>query len=88
MYIIMNDNMVSNINNKDNIQYFFDCTYYFIPPQCKTLKMWIILAFNKNYNKTVICNITLLKNENYETFDILLKYLKNKYKSNTQCYDC
>ena len=46
--------------------------------------MWILLAFNKNYNKTVICNITLLKNENFETFDILLKYRKSKYNFHPQ----
>ena len=46
--------------------------------------MWILLAFNKNYNKTVICNITLLKNENFETFDILLKCRKSKYNFHPQ----
>ena len=67
---------------KDNIKYFSDCTYYCIPPQCKSLKMWILLAYNKILNKIIICNISLIKNENFETFDVIIKYLKIEYNFN------
>ena len=71
--------MKNNIKEKGNIQYFSDCTYFCIPPQCKSLKMWVLLAYKKNLNKIIICNISLVKNENYETFDIIIKYLKSEY---------
>lgn len=44
--------------------------------------MWILLAFNKKVNKTLICNICLIKNENYETYKTILLYLKLNYKFN------
>ena len=44
--------------------------------------MWVLLTYNKILNKTLICNITLIKNENFETFDIIFKYLKNEYNFN------
>ena len=50
LYIIMTEDMKSNIK-KGNIQYFSDTTYFCIPPQCKSLIMWILLAYNKNDNK-------------------------------------
>ena len=82
LYVIMTNEMIKNIKDDSNIQYFSDTTYYCIPPQCKSLKMWILLAFNKNKNKVIICNITLLKNENYETFVTLINHLKNTYSFN------
>lgn len=41
--------------------------------------MWVLLSFNKNYNKAFICNISLIKNENYETFKMIINYLKDHY---------
>ena len=39
LYIIMTNEMIKNIKEEDNIQFFSDTTYYSIPPQCKWLKM-------------------------------------------------
>ena len=75
----MTEDMIKNINLVGNIQYFSDTTYYCIPPQCKSLKMWVLLSYNTDYNKTLICNISLIKNENYETFRMVLNYLKDNY---------
>ena len=42
--------------------------------------MWILLSYNKNGNKILIYNISLIKNENFETFDSIINYLKNNYQ--------
>ena len=34
LYIIMTSDMIQNIKEPENIQYFSDTTYYCIPPQC------------------------------------------------------
>ena len=72
----MTDDMINNIKLEGNIQYFYDTTYYCISPQCKSLKMWVLLAYNKDYNRILLCNISLIKNENYETFRMVINYLK------------
>ena len=79
LYIIMTNDMIQNIKEPENIQYFSDTTYYCIPPQCKSLKMWILLSYNKKYNKILICNISLIKNENLETYKKILLYLKDTF---------
>ena len=53
-----------------------DCTYYAIPVNNNNFKLLLILAFNKNENKTKLCSISLIKNENIETFSKILEYLK------------
>ena len=82
LYIIMTEDMVQNIKEEENIQFFSDTTYYCIPPQCKSLKMWIMLSYNKKYNKILICNISLIKNKNLETFKNIISYLKETYNFN------
>ena len=78
----MTDDMIKNIKEEGNVQFFSDTTYYCIPPQCKSLKMWIMLSYNKKYNKFLICNISLIKNENIETFKSIITYLKETYNFN------
>ena len=79
LYIFMTENMIKNIKLEGNTQYISDTTYYCIQPQYKTLKIWILLAYNKNINKTMICNISLIKNENFETLKCILIHLKGNY---------
>ena len=79
IYIIMTKNMITNIINKDNIQYFMDVTYYATPPNTSKYKLLVILAFNRDLYKSIICNLSILQNENKETFVTILDYLKNKY---------
>ena len=42
IYIRMTKDMIQNIKEPENIQYFSDKGYYCIPSQCKSLKMWIL----------------------------------------------
>ena len=42
------------------------------------MKIFIILAFNKDLYKTILFNIFLIYNENKETFINIFNFLKNK----------
>ena len=75
----MTTEMIDNIKKENNIQYFNDITYYAVPPNKNRYKIYILLAFNKDLFKTIICNISLITNENKETFFVLYNYFKNKY---------
>ena len=75
----MTTEMIDNIKKENNIQYFNDITYYAVPPNKNRYKIYILLAFNKDLFKTIICNISLITNENKETFIVLYNYFKNKY---------
>ena len=70
VFYIMTKDMIKNIKLEGNTQYFSDTTYYCIQSQCKTLKMWILLAYNKNLNKTMICNISQIENENFKLLNV------------------
>ena len=63
IYILMTEDMINNIRNKHNIQYFIDVTYYATPPNINKYKLLIIIAFNIEEYKTVLCNISILSNE-------------------------
>ena len=82
IYIIMNEEMEKNIILEDNSQYFADITYYALPPKPQKYKIFAILAFNNKLFKSVLCNISLIANENKETLITLFEYLKEKYKWN------
>ena len=75
----MSKEMEQNISNKDNSQYFIDITYYATPPNNKNYKLFIILAFNHKEYKTIICNISIITNENTETSITKIEYLRDKY---------
>ena len=40
------------------------------------------ISYNKKYNKCLICNISLIKNENIETFKCIINHLKETYNFN------
>ena len=44
------------------------------------LKGLIILAFNNESFNTILCNISIISNENKETFISILDHLKTKYR--------
>jgi hypothetical protein len=44
--ILMTEDMINNIRNKHNIQYFMDVTYYATPPNVNKYKLLIIIEFN------------------------------------------
>lgn len=76
--------MGKNLNG--NIKYFGDCTYYCAFPQCHGKKLFIIVAFNKILNKTILYALILISNENKETFEKIFIYLKETYKFNLSLF--
>ena len=72
IFIIMTKEMEENIQLNFNLQYFSDVKYY----------LFVLLAFNKNLYKSILCNIPLISNENIETFSTLLEFLNNIYQFN------
>ena len=75
----MTAELIDNIPKENNIQYFNDITYYAVPPNKNKYKIYILLEFNRDLFKTIICHISLITNENKETFIVLYNYFKNKY---------
>ena len=71
--------MEENIRDLNNTQFFSDCTYYAVIPFYKGAKLLLLLAFNKNLMKAVLCTISLIKNENKETILKILEFLELKY---------
>ena len=80
IYVIMTKQMIENIANQNNTQYFMDVTYYATPPNNQKFKILIILAFDNTKYSTVLCNISLILNENKETFYSVLEYFNKRYK--------
>ena len=76
IYIFMNEEMKNNIisNTQKGSQFFSDCTYYCIPRINNNFKLFIIIAFNKDYLATQLCVIALIRNENIETFTTIYNY--------------
>ena len=79
IFCIMSKEMENNINSNNNTQYFADVTYCCIPPNNKKFKLFTLLAFNKEKYHSTLCNLSMISNENTETFYTLFDYLKNKY---------
>ena len=77
----MTKEMEDNLTNENNKQYFADVTYYYTPPNSQGNKLFIIMSFNKEKFKSILCSITLLCND-VETFSVILEHLKLKYKFN------
>ena len=76
----MSSEMESYIVDEDNTQFFCDVTYYAIPPNQSKYKIFLLLAFNKKLYNSILCNISIIANENKETFITLFNFLKSKYK--------
>ena len=72
----MNTEMKKNIKNQKNIQYFLDVTYYATPPNNKKYRILIIISFNSELFRTLLCNISIISKENKETFCTILDYFK------------
>ena len=68
--------MKENIKNQKNIQYFLDVIYYVTPPNNKKYRILIIISFNSELFRTLLCNIIIISNENKETFYTIFDYLK------------
>ena len=68
----MTKEMEDNLTDKNNSQYFSDVTYYCIPPHNHNYRLFIIMSFNKEKFKSILCNISLISNGNLETFVVIL----------------
>ncbi len=68
IFIFLSPEMKSNLLEASNIQFFSDITYYAVLPGNKKYKLFILLSFNQNKFKTLLCLIALITNENTETF--------------------
>ena len=75
----MTEEIESNIILEDNFQYFCDDTYYALSSKPQKYKIIAILSFNNKLYISVLCNLSLIANENKETLISIFKYLKNKY---------
>ena len=51
IYIIMNDDMKNNLENKNISQFFTDTTFRCVPPNKKSLKLWLLLGSIKMKKK-------------------------------------
>ena len=78
----MTESMEENIKKLNNIHYFIDVTYYSTPPFKSKYKLLVILSFNKDLFRAILCNLSLIANENIETFITVFEYLKAKYNFN------
>ena len=78
----MTEEMESNLINANNIQYFEEVKYYCVPPNNKHYRLFVLMSFNKAKFKITLWNLSLISNEDFETFYTILEYLKNKYKFN------
>ncbi len=76
----MNTETKEDIKNEKNIQYFLDGKYYATPPNNKKYRILIILSFNSELFRTLLCNISIISNENKATFCTILNYLKKNIK--------
>ena len=88
IYIIQDQYMIENMNNKNITQYFSDCTYYCVPPQSKGMKLFVLIGYDNIQSKSIILLLALIKNENKETIDVILEYLINKYQFNPPLLTC
>ena len=79
IYIIMNDDMKNNLENKNISQFFTDTTFRCVPPNKKSLKLWLLLGFDKNEEKTLLLCLALIQNETSETIEVILNYLLQTY---------
>ena len=81
IFIIMNKKMIEYISDTTNIlQVFCDTTYHALPCKSTHFKLQILVGFHKVIYKTVILCISLIKNENEETFLKIFDYLKQRFK--------
>ena len=67
------------LNSTKFNQWFMDCTYYAIPRNNNQYKLFLIIGFNKQENKSYLGSIVLIKNENMELFTCIFNYLKTNY---------
>lgn len=54
--------MQNNLNNPNISQFFWDTTYYCVPPH--GMKLFILLGFDNSLKKTILLLLALIKNEN------------------------
>ena len=68
--------MENNLKDRNNKQYFMDFTYYSIPINNSDYKLLLLIGFNIKEKLSKLCMISIIRNENIETFSTILEYLK------------
>ena len=86
IYIMMNNNMKDNLTSNENTQFFADTTYNCVPPQNKGMKLFIIISYNSKHNKFLLCLLSLIYNENKETFEAIFNFLKYNFGFNPNLF--
>ena len=71
--------MKENLTNKNIYLYFAETIYYVTPTISKAYKIFTILCFYAKALKTKLYMLSLIFNENFETFYEIYNYIKNKY---------
>ena len=75
---VMKDNLIKNNNMHSQ---FFQIAYNnVILSQIKNFKLYILIAFNNEKQKSELCSLVLISNENVETSNNIYQYLYKKYK--------
>jgi hypothetical protein len=80
----MTKKMENNLTNNNNTQFFADTTYNAVTYCNKKFKLWVLIAFNKEIQHSILCWLALIKNENKETYLTIFVYLNNKYNFNPE----
>lgn len=82
-------NILFQLSNNNIDQFFMDYTYKVLPPNIYRFKLIVICGIDLIKNKTVLCSLILLRNENEDTFNNIFGYLAAKYsfKSRRFMYD-
>ena len=80
IYIIQTTEMKNNLSNKNIEQTFVDCTYYAIPNNNNNYKLLIIMGYDKTDKRSKLLLISLIVNENIETFSVIFNYIKTHYQ--------
>ena len=75
-------NMLNQLVDENNVQYFIDLTYKIIPPKYHPYRLLTIKAFNKITKNTKLCLLIALKYEDENSLYYTFKYLKEFYKFN------
>ena len=70
------EEMINQLKDLDNEQYFIDVTYKIIPYKYHLYKLLTMKAFNKKTKNTKLCILITIKYEDENSFYYTFKYLK------------
>ena len=86
--IIGNEQMLAQFKNNFIDPFFMDCTYRAVPPNKYKYRLMVIVGYDLNKKKTVLCSFILLKNEKEKSFKLIFEYLHEHYSFNPRRIMC